>query len=95
MIWSGYRNAPLTRAVERFEHDVNALPGSDGGRLSPRKSLMIDCASDDAAFLSLEQKEGYHLAVDASGERSRDTPGGGDLASSQFAKTGLGSPHNQ
>ncbi len=69
VIWSGYRNALLTRAVARFSGRVAGETGAAGHPSGAPIPLIIDCAFDDAAFLTLEQKEGYRLVVDASGIR--------------------------
>ena len=69
VIWRGYRNALLTRAVARFQGRVAGGSAGAGHPSGAPIPLIIDCAVDDAAFLTLEQKEGYRLVVDASGIR--------------------------
>lgn len=74
--WLGYRNAVLDRAVSRFHTDVARRTGIDVGHIGAA-TLRIDCRGEDKAYLTIDAREHYSLAVkDGAAALTADGPAG-------------------
>jgi hexosaminidase len=75
--WSGYKNALLARAADRFLDRLNRRTGIvfvRSGAFDKDNVLAIHCGEADPNFLSLHAKESYELRVGDDGVRL-DAPG--------------------
>lgn len=63
--WSGFHDARLDRAAQRFVDDMDRRTGLS--HLRPGPGLVISVARDDPAFLTTDMNESYDLDVGAAG----------------------------